>query len=349
MAPAQARAEAPAQPLIVAEAGSAERPQDSASAFQIAIDQGCDFLQANLVATRDGAFAVRRDNELSATTDVATRPEFAARRTTKAIDDVLLTGWFAEDFTLAELKTLKCREAWPRLRPQSARFDGQDRVLSLEEVLAIARAGCVKTARTIGVFPRILHGRYYAGLGLEVEDRLARLLTVAGYQARAAAVWVQAFEAASLEAFGRGSPLRRMQVIAAAQDEAQGPLSPLTTPAGLAAARAYADAICVDPSLVIDPDAAVFPAPTTLVLDARAAGLQLFAGTVRAENQFLPGALRRGDPASASFPARQGDAGKLLVALFAGGVDGVATDQPGMAARARSAAIRALERRRTGF
>jgi glycerophosphoryl diester phosphodiesterase len=334
-------------PLIVAEGGSADRPQDSRSAFDLAMNEGCDFIQASLVVTKDGALAVRRDNELSSTTDVASRPAFAARKTTKAIDRGSVTGWFAEDFTLAELKTLGCRELWPILRPASAKFDGKEKVLSLQDVLAVARAGCVRTARTIGVFPRILHGHYYRSLDMPVEERLASELTTAGYSSPASAAWVQAFEPESLKAFGRASQLRRMQMIDASGSSADDPPTPfaaMTTHEGLAAVRAYAEAIGADQDLVIDPRGAIFPTATTLALDARAASLQVYAGTARDENQFLPEALRIGERKSASFPGRRGDVNLLMVALFAGGVDGLATDDVPAAAKARTAAVAIIER-----
>jgi glycerophosphoryl diester phosphodiesterase len=344
LAPDFARAHAP-DPIIVAEAGSAERPQDSRSAYDLAIDEGCDFIQANLVVAKEGALAVRRDNELSATTDVAARAEFAARKTTKTIEGQALTGWFAEDFTLAELKTLGCKEQWPELRPASAKFNGKDQVLSLRDVLAIARAGCVRTARTIGVIPRIVHARYYADLETPVDDRLASELTTAGYDSRAAAVWVQALDPQALQSFSRTSRLRRMLVVPA-RAGGDAAAAALTTAAGLTDVRGYADAICADQDLVLDPTGAIFPTPTTLILDARGAGLQVFSFTARLENRFLPKGVQRGNPKSASFAAGHGDVDKLMVALFANGVDGLCTDQPALAVKDRTEAERIIERNR---
>ena len=339
----------PAQALIVAEGGSAERPQDTRSGYDLAINAGCDFIQASLALSQEGALIVSRDNELSATTDVSARPEFAARKTTKTIDGGQVSGWFAEDFTLAELKTLTRRERWPTLRPASAKFDGQEPVLTLQETLVIARAGCVRTARTIGVMPRMLHAGYYATLGLPIEARLASELRTAGYDAAAAAVWVQAFEPGALQALGRFSRVRRMQTIEAAgspADDPSTPFSSMTTAAGLGQIRGYADAICADQSLVFAPDAALFPAPTTLVLDAHTSRLPIFSFAARAENAFLPKLLQNGDRKSASFPAGRGDIERLLVALFANGLDGVATDQPALAAKARAQAAELIERSR---
>ncbi len=338
-APASAE---PLVPLIIAEGGAAEeRIEDTHPALDLAIDQGCDFLQVTLVPTSEGSLVARRDNELSATTDVAAHPEFAPRKTTKTIDGKPVDGWFAEDFTLAELKTLTCRERLPQLRPQTRRYEGKEPILTLPEVLAIARAGCVRTARTVGVCVRLIHARYFADQNLPVETRLASELAIEGYASSAAAIWMQASEPETLRAFGRISPVRRMRLL-----DADDPAA--TTTDALTATKAFAEAIAPDQDLVLDPAAATFPAPTTLALDAHHAGLQVFSRTARAENAFLPPALRRGDPRADNFPAQHGDVDKLMVALFANGVDGLATDLPAQAVRARSAAIGALRRQSRG-
>ena len=339
LAPAIARAEPPI-PLIIAEGGAAEeRIEDTASALAVAMDQGCDFVQVTLYPTSEGTLVARRENELSLTTDIAARPEFAARRTTKTLDGQSVDGWFTEDFTLAELKTLFCRERLPSLRPQNLKLNGKEPILTLAEVLQAARDGCVRTARTIGVCPRLMHVKHFADLNLAIDDRLAAELATEGYVAPAAAIWVQAFEPEVLKAFAHASPVRRMQLIAA-DNPAQ-----MTTDTGLATIRAYADAIGPDQDLVLDPTAATFPVPTTLMLQAHQAGLQVFSRSARIENQFLPPQLRKGDKRSPAFNAGHGDVDKLLLALFLNGVDGLATDLPGRAARARGDAIAAVQHR----
>src|SRR5580698_11669514 len=145
LAPSLAHADGPT-PLIIAEGGSAtERPEDTRSAYDLAINEGADFIQANLVPTKEGVLIARRDAELSATTDIAAHPEFAARKTTKTLGGAQVTGWFSDDFTLAELKTLLCRERFPTMRLQSAKFDGKEPILTIQEVLTIAQAGCART------------------------------------------------------------------------------------------------------------------------------------------------------------------------------------------------------------
>src|SRR5579872_3182845 len=175
---------------IVAEGGAAEeRIEDTRPALDLAINQGCDFIQVNLVASKEGALIARRDNELSVGTDVAARPAFADRKTTKTIDGTATTGWFAEDLTLAELQTLFCREPHPELRPQNVKLGGKEPILTLGDVLQIARAGCVRTARTVGVCARLTRSGWYDSQGLDVVGRLASDLGAAGYASPAAAVW----------------------------------------------------------------------------------------------------------------------------------------------------------------
>jgi glycerophosphoryl diester phosphodiesterase len=326
---------------IVAEGGAAEeRIEDTRSAFDLAINQGCDFIQVNLVPTKEGALVARRENELSGSTDVASHPEFADRKTSKTFGDALLPGWFAEDFTLAELRTLTCREPQPQLRPQNVKLGGREPILTLAEVLQIARDGCVRTARTIGVCLRPMRAEDYSNLGLDVLARLSSDLAAEGYAAPAAAVWVQSSEANDLKTFAELSRVRRMLLIDTHEADK-------TTSASLADIKTYAQAVAPDQDLLLDPTAAIFPAPTTLALDAHNAGLQVFSRTARGQNQFLPPALRRGDRRSASFANQRGDSDKLLVALFADRVDGLSTDLISDAANARKAVAEAIAHAQT--
>ena len=351
LTPLTARADSP-RPVIIAEGGAAEeRIEDTRSALDLAINQGCDFIQVDLAPTKDGALVARRDHEISASTNVADRPEFADRKTEKTVDGKQVTGWFAEDFTLAELTSLTCRERLPDLRPQLVRLDGKEPILSLADVLQIARVGCVRTARTIGVCLGMRNTRYFADLDMPIVDRLVAQLGTEGYVAEAAAVWVQCAQPEALAAFGRVSPIRRMQIIESGDGSpgaADAGFAAMTSRDGLAKLRGDAEAIAPDQDLLFDPAAALFPAPTTLALDAHAAGLQVFSRTARAQNAFLPSALRRGSAKSKGFQAARGDVDKLLLSLFANGVDGVATDLPAAAVKARAAAIDAIRRGRGG-
>lgn len=161
-APAFAFAQ-PKTPIVIAHRGaSGERPEHTLMAYRLAIAEGADFIEPDLVATKDGHLVVRHENEIAGTTDVAARPEFAARKAEKVIDGQKVTGWFTEDFTLAELKTLRARERLPQLRPQSARFDGQEPIVTYQEVVDLAKAESRRLGRAIGTYPEMKHPTYFA-------------------------------------------------------------------------------------------------------------------------------------------------------------------------------------------
>ncbi|MGE3984658.1 MAG: glycerophosphodiester phosphodiesterase family protein, partial [Dehalococcoidia bacterium] len=158
----------PERPLIIAHRGaSAYRPEHTLASYALAIEMGADFIEPDLVATRDGELVARHENEISGTTDVASRPEFAARRTTKQIDGVTMTGWFTEDFTLAELKTLRARERLPELRPANTAFDGEFPIPTLQEIIDLVRGVELSTpGRRVGIYPETKHPTYFRVIGL---------------------------------------------------------------------------------------------------------------------------------------------------------------------------------------
>jgi len=316
----------PTKPIVIAHRGaSGERPEHTLAAYRIAIAQGADYIEPDLVLTKDGHLVVRHENEISGTTDVARRPEFAARKAEKTIDGQKITGWFTEDFTLAELKTLRARERLPQLRPASATFDGQEAIPTFQEVVDLTKAEGRRVGRTIGTYPEMKHPTYFAGIGLAMEQRLADALKANGLDARDAPVFVQCFEPGPLKTFKTLSKARRVMLVG------QGPAPvDVKTPEGIRAIAAFADGLGPEWPLVIPVvDGALGP-PTKLVEMAHAAVLAVHPWTVRAENQFLPKALRRGDR-----PGDHGDAEVLLKALYAAGVDGVFSDFPALAVRAR--------------
>lgn len=321
-------------PLLIAHRGaSGERPEETRLAYELAIDEGADFIEPDLCPTKDGWLVCRHEPEIGATTDVAARPEFADRRTTLIIDGEPVDGWFTHHFTLAELKTLRCRERLPKLRPDSARYDGQAEILTYQEVIDIARAGSRRTGRTIGTYPEMKHPTFFAGLGLPLEHRLADLLKTSGLTGPAAPVFVQCFEVGALKTFSQLSGVRRVLLV----DRQGGPAdlkgstyAEMITPAGLKAVSAYAHAIGPNQALVLDYDAEPRPKPTRLVADAHAAGLDVHSWTARRENQFLPKSLRIGDA-----DGDPGDLAALLDALYAAGVDGVFSDFTSLNAAAR--------------
>ncbi len=336
------------RPIVIAHRGaSGERPEETRLAYELAITEGADLIEPDLVATSDGILVARHENEIGATTDVASRPEFAARKTTKTIDAQQVTGWFTEDFTLAELKTLTCRERLPDLRPASAKFDGQAPILTFQEVIDIARAGSVKTGRVIGVYPEMKHPTYFASIGLPLEERLAQSIRTNGYDSPAAAIFVQCFETGALKTFGRFSRARRVMLLDKEGGPADQPTlryADMVTPDGLKSIRSFADAIGPNQGLVLDLDAEPFPADTGLVKAAHDAGLLVHSWTARRENAFLPKRLQRGDPKRADFARSPGDIHGLLMALYMTGIDGVFSDFPALNYKARDDAMAMMAR-----
>ena len=331
------------RPLVIAHRGcSGERPEETRLAYELAVDEGADFIEPDLVPTKDGHLVARHENEIGGTTDVGSHAAFAARKMTKIIDGETVTGWFTEDFTLAELKTLRCRERLPHLRPESARYDGLSPILTYQEVIDIAKAGSRRTGRTIGTYPEMKHPTYFASIGLPLEDRLAQMLKINNLDSRTAPVFVQCFEVGALKTFSRLSSAPRVQLM----DDEGGPVDlphttyvEMATQAGLKIVRSYADAIGTNQDMVLDFKAEPKPVPTRLVTNARRCGLAVHSWTARKENVFLPRSLQIGDPTSPDFDRQTGDIGSLLRALFETGIDGVFSDYSALAFRARQAVL----------
>lgn len=308
------RAEA-AKPLVIAHRGaSGYMPEHTLAAYRLAIEQGADFIEPDLVITKDGVLVARHENEISGTTDVAERPEFAARRTTKLVDGRELDGWFTEDLTLAELKTLRAKERLPQLRAANTRFDRQFAVPTFEEVLELVR----RERRTVGVYPETKHPAYFASIGLPLEEPLARLLERYGLRSKEAPVFIQSFDAASLKKLKAMTGVRLVQLL---EDK---------VPYDLDAIAAYADAIGPNKNLIIPRRAdGALGLPSALVRRAHAKGLAVHAWTFRAENSFLPREFRSG-----AGPARAGDLEGELARFIDLGIDGFFTDQPDLGVRA---------------
>lgn len=324
--PALAQAPTNMAPLIIAHRGaSGERPEHTRMAYERAIEQGAAMIEPDLVMSRDGVLIVRHENEIGGTTDVAYRPEFADRRTTKIIDGQSVTGWFTEDFTWAELQTLYARERLPELRALNTAFDDLEPILSFEQVLEIARDASARTGRSIGVVPEVKHPSYFAGVGLPMEDAFVSVLERHGLTGAEAPVIVQCFEVGTLRRLDARIDTPLLQLSAASGGPADDPAlsyDAMTTPQGLAEIAIYADWIGVDTAL-IEPEPGE---PTTLIVDAQAAGLKVAAWTFRAENAFLPVGDRNG-----SDPAAHGRLRERLARFAGHGLDAVFMDQPGEA------------------
>ncbi|MBU1375417.1 MAG: glycerophosphodiester phosphodiesterase [Alphaproteobacteria bacterium] len=316
----------PKKPLVIAHRGaSGERPEHTLMAYRLAIAEGCDFIEPDCVVTKDGHLVVRHENEIAGTTDVAGRPEFAARKADKVIDGQKITGWFTEDFTLAELKTLRARERLPQVRPGSAKFDGQEEIPTYQEVVDLAKAESKRVGRTIGTYPEMKHPTYFAGIGLPLEQRLADILKKNDLDSKTAPVFVQCFEVEPLKTFGKLGKARRVMLVG------QGPAPvDVKSAAAIKAIAAFAEGLGPEWPLVIPTAGGTLGAPTELVGWAHAAGLAVHPWTVRAENMFLPKSLQRG-----TSPADHGDVEAVFKAIYAAGVDGLFSDFPGLAVKAR--------------
>ena len=325
--------------VIAHRGASAHLPEHTLAAYARAIDDGADFIEPDLVMTRDGALVSRHENEISGTTDVAAHAEFASRRTTKTIDGVAVEGWFTEDFTLAELKTLRARERLPELRGTA--HDGLFPVATFAEIVALA-AAC---GRTVGIIPEIKYGTYFRGIGLPMEDALLDALAAHVYT-RTAPVEIQSFEVGNLkyldgERRRRGmTNVRLLQLLGEPREQpfdvvtANGALdyAAMMLPAGLRKIAGYADAIGPHTRAVVPlTQDGRLGAATALVRDAHAAGLEVHVYTLRPENAFLPPALREGDDLH-----QRNEAGSLaeMLALLDAGIDAFFTDDPALGRKA---------------
>jgi glycerophosphoryl diester phosphodiesterase len=315
------------KPLVIAHRGaSGLRPEHTAMAYLLAIDQGADFIEPDLVMSKDGALLIRHENEIGGTTDVGRRPEFAVRKTVKVVDGQKVEGWFAEDFTLAELKSLRARERLPQVRPGSAAFDGREPMLTFQEIIDLARAASRRTGRTIGVYPEMKHPTFLKSVGLDIETALLNALNDNGLNAKDAPVFVQCFEAGALRSIRPRCKARQVFLTSGDTPESKAML----TPDGLKEVRSFADGLGPTYTLVIPQSREALGPATSLVRDAHAAGHDVHPWTVRAENRFLPRSLQKG-----TDPNAMGDPGPLYAALFEAGIDGLFSDFPGLAVAAR--------------
>ncbi|MEU6808750.1 glycerophosphodiester phosphodiesterase [Streptomyces sp. NPDC046831] len=321
-------------PTVIGHRGaSGYRPEHTFGSYQLALDMGAHVVEAgDLVPTKDGHLVCRHEPEIGGTTDVADHPEFAGRRTTKVLDGVRTTGWFTEDFTLAELKTLRAVERIPANRPHNTLYNGRWEIPTFEEVLRWQDEQTRRRGRQVWIYPETKHPTYFRKLGLGVEERVAAVLRRHGKDRKDSPVILQSFEPTSIQRLNRlvGNPLAVLLSDAGSRPydfvEAGDPrtVADLVTPAGLREIATYAQGIGPTVDLVIPRGAdGNLTKPSTLVRDAHAAGLVVHPYTVRNENPFLPPAYRRGGDADA-----YGDVLGLFRAYFATGIDGIFTDNP---------------------
>ncbi len=318
-----------ASPLIIAHRGaSGERPEHTRAAYERAVEQGADFIEPDLVMSKDGHLVVRHENEIGGTTTVADHPEYADRRRSQVIDGQTVEGWFTEDFTLLELRGLRARERLPELRPANTAFDDQ-RILTFQDVIDIARDASVLSGRNVGVAPELKHPTHFAGLGLDMEAAFLKVLRANGLTGADAPVIVQCFEVGPLQrlrAIVDTPLLQLMSVSGGPVDRPDLTYAAMATPEGLAEVATHADYIGVETGLVLPRDAdGRTTAPTALVADAHAAGLKVVVWTLRAENVFLPLERRVGDE-----PGDGGDMAGYAKTFADLGVDALFSDFPGL-------------------
>lgn len=327
------------RPLVFGHRGaSALRPEHTLAAYAKAIVDGADYVEPDLCSTRDGVLVARHEAYLSETTDVASHKEFASRKTRKTIDGEAHDGWFVDDFTLAELKTLRAVERIPQLRPGSAQYDGMFQVVTFEEIIDFVAAAAAAHGRIIGIVPELKHSTYFASVGLPLEDRFLSIIAAHDYTRRNP-VQIQSFEVANLQylrsKLGSRANLRLMQLVIAENVRpmdvatAGGKLTfaQMCTPAGLRDMARYAD-------VVAPPTRAIIPlkkdgslaAPTAIVHDAHQAGLRIEPWTFRPENRFLAADFRNGPDTA------RNEAGSIaeMQRYLATGIDGFFTDDPAL-------------------
>ncbi|MBR8274872.1 glycerophosphodiester phosphodiesterase [Burkholderia cenocepacia] len=335
----------PTQPIsakvqVVGHRGaSALRPEHTLASYRKAIEDGADVIEPDLVSTRDGVLVARHENEISGTTNVSALPQFASRKATKTIDGTELTGWFTEDFTLAELKTLRARERIPQVRPANTAYNDQFEIPTFDEIVALAKQMSAQTGRTIHLYPETKHPTYFQSIGLPLEDRLVDALLKDAYTSRTATVYIQSFEVANLKTIrNRIKSSQPNWKLVQLMDEAQQrpydfvkandtrTYGDLSTRDGMREIATYANGVGPYKTSIIAVAAdGTLQQPTPYVRYAHEAGLVVHPYTFRPENNFLPASLKDG-----GTPATRNTAGSVreIQAYLRAGIDGFFTDDP---------------------
>lgn len=338
-------------PAVVGHRGaSGQRPEHTLDAYRLAIRMGADDIELDVVPTKDGVLVARHDASLFATTDVAEHPEFADRRTTRVIDGDELDDWFVEDFTFDELRTLRARERFRKVRRANTTYHGQLLIPSLDEVLTLVALESTFLDRTVGVLIELKHAAHYAEQGLDVVAPLLATLRDHGVDHERSRVMVMCFEPTVLRQIAAQSTVGIIQLLdkkgrpadlAAAGEKIR--YADLLTPAGLSAIREYAQGIGVHKELVLERDEDGRTSGVgRVVTDAHSAWLTVHVWTLRVENRWLPLELRSDDR-----PGHHGDLAAEARMMLEAGVDGLITDNPDIVLAARAdhlAAVRAAVR-----
>jgi glycerophosphoryl diester phosphodiesterase len=297
--------------VVIAHRGaSGERPEHTLESYRLAIEQGADYIEPDLVMTRDGVLIARHENEIGGTTDVADRPEFAARRRAQIIDGETMTGWFTEDFTLAEIKGLRARERLPGLRPGNCAFDGRFSVPTFDEILQLVTETNRRRSAgpRIGVYPETKHPAHFAAIGLPQEQAVLNALARFDYGREGSPVFIQSFDPNNLRQLRNMTHLPLVQLL----EHELGDLPRIAE---------YADGIGIAKPL----------ATAKGIADAHSLDLTVHVWTFRAENEFLPAEFKIGDA-----PAGHGNLDGEIERHLSRGIDGLFTDFPAIGVRVRN-------------
>jgi glycerophosphoryl diester phosphodiesterase len=316
-------------PIIIGHRGACGyRPEHTLASYQLAIEMGADYIEPDIVPTKDGVLIARHENNISQTTNVSHTTEFANRQTTKIIDGKIVTGWFAEDFTLEEIKTLRVKE---RLPFRSHSFEEQFPIPTLQEIIDLVKKKSTQIGRQIGIYPETKHPTYFQSISLSLEEPLVAILEANGYKSKDDPVFIQSFEVENLKQLNQMTALPLVQLLAAGGQRPYDFIvngdsrtyAELTSVPGLEQLTQYADAIGPDKKLLIptSEDNWLQP-PTPLIDQARAVGLEVHTWTFRNEQQYL--ALDYQANPEAEYEQ-----------FFQLGLDGVFSDFPDTAVRVR--------------
>ena len=328
-----------AEPIVIGHRGApAYRPEHTLGSYQLAIDMGADFIEPDLVSTKDHVLVARHENNITDTTDVAQHPEFATLKRDKVIDGVAQSGWFTEDFTLAQLKTLRAIERLPALRPANTAFNGVYEIPTFQEVIDLAKR------EHVGIYPETKHPTYFDGVQgadgrpLSLEEPLVAALKANGLDRRDARVFVQSFEVGNLKQLNRMTKVPLVQLTSATGKPFDDPrtYAQITSPAGLRDVARYADGLGPDKNQIVPRDATQhLTEPTSLVKDAHRAGLLVHPYTFRPENNFLPADFQEGNPSSPVFLGARGNQPAELKLFYRLAVDGLFADNSDTAVAVR--------------
>jgi len=332
------------RPLVIGHRGApGYRPEHTRSSYELAIALGADAVEPDIVASRDGVLVLRHENEIGGTTDVASRGEFASRRTTKTIDGTPLTGWFTEDFAWAELSTLRARERLPSIRTSSSSFDGQSPIMRLSELLELLDTAGDETDRSLGLVAEIKHAAYFDSIGLPLDELVADELIRAGWNSGDGRLTVESFEKTVLDRLrGRGIRSKNVFLVEAAGSPADlvarfgsdaDSYASFLTRDGMRMLSRDVEGISVDKQMILPRPHADSSRVSSVIVDAaHEAGLEIYCWTLRPENRFLSAEFRQG-----GGPSAFGDWESEFALILATGVDGVFADQADLAVAAREA------------